>query len=311
MRKVFTFGETVYDVIFKNGKINSAKAGGAMLNSSVSLGRLGIDVNFISEIGDDNIGELIIQFLISNHVSVDYIYRFNQGKTPLAIAFLDDQQKASYSFYKIYPEKRLQQPLPKVTANDIVLFGSFFSLSPEIREPMISFVRKAKDSGAIIIYDPNIRKSHQNEIREFHKLIIENISLADIIRGSDEDFEAIFDVNNAKEAFGKIIGHGCEFLVYTSGSANVYLHTNSFTKISSVPVISPRSTIGAGDNFNAGIIFSLIRLGIFKKDLYKPDSLQCTEILKSGIALSQEVCKSYDNYISTAFAKRFLKHNVE
>jgi fructokinase len=307
MRKVFTIGETVYDIIFKNGRIQTGKAGGSMLNSSVSLGLLGIDVSFISEIGADQVGELINKFLIKNHVSTNFIYLFEDGKTPIALAFLDENQNAAYSFYKIYPGKRLQQPFPEITSGDIVLFGSFFSLSPQVRQPLIGFIKKARASGAIIIYDPNIRKSHKSEIPELQNLIYENISLADIIRGSDEDFKTMFGVNNFQEATEIFKNSGNQIFIYTAGGDNVRLFSNNATSSFSVPDIIPLSTIGAGDNFNAGIIYALLKQNIFRKDLNNLPSDQWYEIINTGIELSQEVCKSYNNYISASFAKRFVK----
>jgi fructokinase len=307
MRKVFTIGETVYDIIFKNGRIQTGKAGGSMLNSSVSLGLLGIDVSFISEIGADQVGELINKFLIKNHVSTNFIYLFEDGKTPIALAFLDENQNAAYSFYKIYPGKRLQQPFPEITSGDIVLFGSFFSLSPQVRQPLMGFIKKARASGAIIIYDPNIRKSHKSEIPELQNLIYENISLADIIRGSDEDFKTMFGVNNFQEATEIFKNSGNQIFIYTAGGDNVRLFSNNATSSFSVPDIIPLSTIGAGDNFNAGIIYALLKQNIFRKDLNNLPSDQWYEIINTGIELSQEVCKSYNNYISASFAKRFVK----
>ncbi len=50
MRKIYGIGETVFDIIFKNGQPQAAKPGGAMLNSSVSLGRIGLPVSFIVRI---------------------------------------------------------------------------------------------------------------------------------------------------------------------------------------------------------------------------------------------------------------------
>jgi len=307
MRKVFTIGETVFDIILKNGKIQTGKAGGSMLNSSVSLGRLGIDVSFVSEIGADKVGDLINKFLHENHVSTSFISRFDDGKTPIALAFLDQNQNASYSFYKIYPDKRLQQPFPEITSNDIVLFGSFFSISPQVRQPLIGFIKKASDSGAIILYDPNIRKPHRNEIPNLKNLIFENISFSDIIRGSDEDFKTMFDVSTFQEAAEITKNYGNPILIYTAGGDNVQLQADKETGYFSVPDIKPRSTIGAGDNFNAGIIYALLRQNIFKNDLKSLEKNQWRKIVNTGISLSQEVCKSYNNYISASFAKRFLK----
>ena len=60
-----------------------------MLNTSVSLGRLGLPVSFISEIGEDHVGLNIVDFLIENNVDTSFVYRFRDGKTALALAFLN------------------------------------------------------------------------------------------------------------------------------------------------------------------------------------------------------------------------------
>jgi fructokinase len=56
MRKVIGIGETVLDIIFKNGKPVSALPGGSTFNAMISLGRSGVKTNFISETGNDRVG---------------------------------------------------------------------------------------------------------------------------------------------------------------------------------------------------------------------------------------------------------------
>lgn len=297
LRKIYTIGETVYDIIISEGQIVAGKAGGSMLNASVSLGRLGMDVVFISEVGQDDLGELILNFLEENGVKTSFIQQFSDGRTPVALAFLDQNQNAKYTFYKQYPEKRFQQPFPVVTENDIVLFGSFFSLSPQVREPVMKFVKQAKDAGDIIIYDPNIRKPHSQEIPEFLTMIRENIALADIVRASDEDFQAIFDIRHPEKAFEVVQKCSKASLIFTCGGESVHLFSARFSKNYPVPAIEVVSTIGAGDNFNAGIAYSLIQQEIFRSDLATLKPANWDQIISSGISLSAEVCKSLDNYI--------------
>ena len=57
-RNVYTIGEATFDIIFKDSKPKDAKVGGSVLNTSVSLGRLGILVNFISAFGNDEVGNM-------------------------------------------------------------------------------------------------------------------------------------------------------------------------------------------------------------------------------------------------------------
>ena len=95
MRKIYTIGETVLDILFKNKLPFTAKAGGACLNTAVTLGRLNLPVYFIGEYGMDEVGNIIDQFLKDNHVSTQYVYRYYDGKSTLALAFLNENNDAS------------------------------------------------------------------------------------------------------------------------------------------------------------------------------------------------------------------------
>ena len=75
MRKIYGIGETVLDIIFKNGQPQAAKAGGSVLNSVISMGRIGLPVSFISEYGRDDVGNLIDTFLKDNGVNTSAVHR--------------------------------------------------------------------------------------------------------------------------------------------------------------------------------------------------------------------------------------------
>jgi fructokinase len=72
-----------------------------------------------------------------------------------------------------------------------------------------------------------------------------------------------------------------------------------------VPVVTPVSTVGAGDNFNAGILYGLIKYGIGHRDLEGLDADTWGKIVRCGMELSAEVCQSYSNYISPGFAGKY------
>ena len=94
MRKVIGIGETVLDIIFKNGQPIGAYPGGSTFNAIVSLGRSGISTKFISETGHDRVGEYIISFLKENGVDSDNVNIFPESKSPISLAFLDDNNDA-------------------------------------------------------------------------------------------------------------------------------------------------------------------------------------------------------------------------
>ncbi len=303
MPAIYTIGETVYDIIFKNDEPVTAKAGGTMLNTSVSLGRLGLPVSFVSEYASDRIGDIINGFLGDNGVDTKHIYRYRDGKTPVSLAFLNEQNDARYSFYKLYPDRRLEIKIPEFYRADILLFGGFYSLMAEVRTSLISFVRAARDAGAVIIYDPNIRSPHKDEIDELRDLVFENISLSNIVRGSDEDFKTIFNISDGKEAYKLLTNHGCEYLIYTKSNIGVEIHSPEGMVEVPVQKVATVSTIGAGDSFNAGLIYELFRAQMQSGD-FKEDDLG--KMVKTAITFGSHVCTHFENYISQEFAAKLM-----
>lgn len=304
MRKIYTIGETVLDILIKSNQPFAAKAGGACLNSAVTLGRLGLPVNFIGEYGLDEVGNLIDRFLKENNVSTEYVYRYFDGKSALALAFLNENNDASYDFYKIFPKKRLHIKLPEIEQDDIVLFGSFYAITAEVRDILIKFISLANKKKAIVLYDPNFRKTNLHELPKLKPLIQENISFSNIVRGSNEDFSFIFGSRNADDTF-ELIKEKSPILLYTASLKGVDLRTHKISKHFDTAKIDTISTIGAGDNFNAGIVYSLIKHQISYRSLNSIPEDIWDDIIQTAIEFATQVCMSYDNYISVEFAKNY------
>ena len=105
MRKIYAIGESLLDIIFREDQPQTAKAGGSMLNSVVSLGRMKLPVSFISEYGYDDVGNLIDKFLKENGVDTSFVHRYNDGNTSLALAFLNEKWKlgiVNSPLYKVW-----------------------------------------------------------------------------------------------------------------------------------------------------------------------------------------------------------------
>ncbi len=308
MRKIYGIGETVLDIIFKNGQPQAAKPGGAMLNSMVSLGRIGIPVHFISEYADDDVGSLIDSFLYDNGVDTSYVHHFRDGKTKLALAFLNEKNDATYTFYEKYSEKRLEITFPSISSEDIILCGSIYAITGEIREKFMNFIGSAHSNGAVIIYDPNFRSAHRHQLDRLKPMIVENMQMANLIRGSDEDFRNIFDARTPDESWQIVRNYtGC--LVYTANAEGVFVRTKGFSGCFPVRKITPVSTIGAGDNFNAGMMAAIYQNDISADELENMGADKWSEVISMGVDFATEVCMSYENYISGKFASEIKKAN--
>ena len=256
MRKVIGIGETVLDIIFRDEKPISALPGGSTFNAIISLGRSGVKASMISETGNDRIGQNIIKFMESNGIDASYVNVYPESKSPLSLAFLNDHNDADYIFYKDHPHDRIDYVYPEVNADDIVLFGSFFALNPVIRPQVYAFLDYARQRGAILYYDVNFRASHKNEVMKVTPNLLDNLEMADIVRGSSEDFEILFRQHDADTVYRSQIAFYTKKFIYTRSADPVEVRGDSgFSKQYPVLPTETVSTIGAGDNFNAGFIY--------------------------------------------------------
>ena len=128
-------------------------------------------------------------------------------------------------------------------------------------------------------------------------LIVENMQSAAIIRGSDEDFRNIFGSETPDEAWN-VARKYCNCLVYTANAEGVFVRTKSCSSRFPVKKIKPVSTIGAGDNFNAGMIAALYLNGITLDQIERMGVEEWSKVVSMGVEFASDVCMSYENYIS-------------
>ena len=309
MRKVIGIGETVLDIIFKGDQPVNAVPGGSTFNAIISLGRSGIETSFISETGNDRVGRMIIQFLKDNGCQADCVNVYPDSKSPLSLAFLNEQNDAEYIFYKDHPNDRLDFSYPDVQPDDLVLFGSYYALNPVIRPQVKGFLEYAHQRGAILYYDVNFRASHQHEVMRLTTNLLENFELADIVRGSSEDFEILFKKNDPDTVYRSQIMFYTKKFIYTRAAEPIELRADGGLK-KQYPIEKTEtvSTIGAGDNFNAGLLYGIIRHGITRRDIEQGlTEAQWDSIISDGMAFSAEVCRSIYNYVSPEFGARRIE----
>jgi fructokinase len=308
-RTVYAVGETVLDLVSDDGVAFRAVPGGSVLNASVSLGRMGATVQLVSEFGNDDAGRRIDSFLKSNGVQTQSCTRYPDHKTSLALAFLDESRKASYSFYHDSPVSLTHADLPYFRKEDILLFGSYYAVKPGRRDIVLKILKQAVEARSVIYYDLNIRKAHLAELDLLMPSFFNNIAVATIVKGSDEDFYQLFGLSDAEAIYERVRNY-CKILLVTNGSGPVQVVTPSHSKTYPVQQIQPVSTIGAGDNFNAGFIYGLSTSCILGEDMTELPVAALDRLVGCGLAFATEACMSEENYISGNFEGAFWEKYI-
>ncbi len=308
-RTIYCIGEAIYDIIIKDGKPKDASVGGALLNTAVSLGRLGMPVEYVGDTGDDPIGNLMSDFLSKNSVGIQHFVSYPGSRSRLAIAFIEDINHPKYVFYKLdapnLPDLHYPQ-LPE-KSNDIIVFGSFFGIKETIRKKLVEFLKDARQKGALIIYDPNFRPNHLPLLPKVQPFIEENIQLAHITKGSDDDFRMIFGTQDFDSTREILTNLGCKAFFYTANRNGIYYQLNELIGHYQSVEIEPVSAIGAGDAFNAGLAYSAFLFDINSHNFAEKVESNARLINKISDEFAVNVCLSIENYIGPDIVKTYHK----
>ena len=294
-KRVIGIGETVWDILFKDDQPLKAVPGGSTFNSIVSLGRAGVPCAMVTEAGGDHVGDLICRFLHDNGVSPEYVCRHEQVKSHISLAFLDEHNDAQYVFYKDHASVSLDGRMPVMSKDDVVLFGSFFAINPAIRPVVGGLLHAAREAGAWLYYDVNFRKPHIADLPNVLPNIEENMRLSDVVRGSTEDFGYLYGLHDGDAIYSRV-SRLCDTLILTDGARSIRVYTPDGCATYPVQAIETVSTVGAGDNFNAGYIYAMMR-GI-------DDPAARIEMAQRW---SQDVCRQIGNNISDALVASLQK----
>ena len=242
--------------------------GGAVFNTAIALGRLGVQTGMLTGLSTDLFGQQLMASLHANHVDTSLLVTSGRPTT-LAFVQLTDGQ-ATYTFYDENSAGRMldQADMPTLPDDVSTLYFGGISLVFEPGAEAYAALLKREAAARVVMLDPNIRPSFIRDIRRYRDRLDGMIALADIVKVSDEDLNWIYPGPQSlleKLDFVRQAGPSVVILTRSGSDASAFLKDG--TEIS-VPVdrVEVVDTIGAGDTFNAGVLAKLAELGLLIKD---------------------------------------------
>lgn len=266
-------GEALIDMLQRKSEAGEAAfapyVGGAVFNTAVALGRLGVQTQFFSGISSDFFGQMLLDSLTANNVGTRYVHVSDQPTT-LAFVRLTDGQ-ASYMFYDENSAGRLLSVdhLPELDDDVTALQFGAISLIPEPCGSAYEALLAREHSRRVTILDPNIRPGFIPDKDRHMQRMRRMIAMTDIVKVSDEDLAWFGESGTTHEIARRWIEaadeQGPKLILVTHGADGVTGYTSDLTvnvAAERVPVVD---TVGAGDTFTAGVLASLHEAGLLSK----------------------------------------------
>ncbi|MBP1851352.1 carbohydrate kinase family protein [Rhizobium halophytocola] len=263
-------GEALIDMLpretTRGEKAFAPYAGGAIFNTAIALGRLGIPSAFFTGLSDDMLGDILRDELKASHVDFTPCAISSRPCTIALVKLVDGH--ATYAFYDENTAGRMitEADLPALGDDCEALHFGAISLISEPCGSTYEALMVREHEKRVISLDPNIRPGFIKD-KEKHMARIQRMgAMSDILKFSDEDL-AWFGMEGDTDALAAHwLKAGAKLLVVTRGADGAV----GYTADSKVEVKSERvevvDTVGAGDTFDAGILASLKKQGLLTKE---------------------------------------------
>ncbi|MGB0411386.1 MAG: carbohydrate kinase family protein [Pikeienuella sp.] len=276
-------GEALIDMIPVTSTAGEAsfapKAGGAVFNTAIALGRLGGDVGLFTGVSDDLFGALLQTELRASGVATTHLVN---KKAPSTLAFVElNHGQAKYTFYSENAADTSLTPadVPRSAQPfDALFFGGISLCTDPSASTLQAFMRDHCDH-SVIMLDPNIRPTFISDETSYRSRLTDMIDTCDILKVSNEDLNWLIPGTFTVEDQIRHLAISQPKLIFVTKGAEGCTVYHGIRPIADMPAKSANvaDTIGAGDTFNAAILHSLAREGALTKKILKNPTAQILE----------------------------------
>lgn len=245
-----------------------ANPGGAPCNVLAMLQKLGHRTAFIGKVGDDIFGRMLKSTIEEAGIDSEGLIMDKDVHTTLAFVKTYEGGERDFSFYRnpgadmMLTEDDVREDI--IREARIFHFGTLSMTHEEVRKATKKAVAIAKDAGALISFDPNLRPPLWDDMEEARKQIEWGLSVCDILKIADNEGEFMTGESDPRKAavilherypnismFNITLGPEGSYHECGEGSVFVPAHIGSDTI----------ETTGAGDVFGACVLHAVLEKG--------------------------------------------------
>ncbi|CAL1361941.1 unnamed protein product [Linum trigynum] len=267
---IVSFGEMLIDFVPTVSGVSLAEApgflkapGGAPANVAIAVARLGGKAAFVGKLGDDEFGHMLAGILKENGVIGDGI-NFDKGaRTALAFVTLKADGDREFMFYRNPSADMLLQPeelnLELIRSAKVFHYGSISLIVEPCRSAHLKAMQEAKDAGALLSYDPNLRLPLWPSAEEAREQILSIWDKAEIIKVSDVELEFLTGSDKIDDASALSLWHdNLKLLLVTLGEKGCRYYTKGFHGSVEAFHVKAVDTTGAGDSFVGALLTKIV-----------------------------------------------------
>jgi fructokinase len=266
--------------------------GGSCLNVAVGMARLGAAAGFVGGLSTDLFGRMIAEHATASGVDLHYA-ALSAHQTTLAFVRIVEGE-SQYGFYDAgtasahWSYQRGSIPFKTIEAIHV---GSTTLVHERGAAETAALIADARRSSTIS-FDPNCRANLVQDWDGYRARMNAFVVGADIIKMSDVDFKYLYGDDAYAERAGAMLAQGASLVAVTRGTRGAQAwHREAGPIEVSAPAVTVVDTIGAGDSFQAALLFALAELScIERSSLAKIGAAELRKVLSFACRCAALTC---------------------
>ena len=191
---------TDYGISGQNNPVFEANPGGAPGNVLAMLAKLGKRTAFIGKVGDDMFGRMVTDALKKCGIDTRFILVDSSANTTLAFVRNAPDGEREFSFFRKPGADTMlcTEELPRELSGGckILHIGTLSLTHKPSKDATIAAVTAAKNTGALVSFDPNLRPLLWDALDDASKQISWGLSVCDIVKIADDELRFITGEND-------------------------------------------------------------------------------------------------------------------
>lgn len=239
--------------------------GGTVANLAVATSKLDLKTLIVAKVGDDTMGNLIIDTMKKNGVDSSAIVLDDDAFTTLSFVSLAADGERSFSFSRKYAAdirlNKSELDIDKMLNAKILHFSGMCMTDEPIKEATFYVLKKAKERDMIITLDVNYREKLWKSEEDYKEVMMSTLPYVTIFKAADDEALLLTGESSVEEAAKKISLKGPELIIISLGAEGSYYYYKGMQGKVSSYTVKPVDTTGAGDCFFAAFIYKVTKNG--------------------------------------------------
>lgn len=268
MSKIWVLGDAVVDLIPDGDNHYLRCAGGAPANVAVGVSRLGVEAGFIGRVGNDPLGKFMQETLQAEKVSTEQMILDPQQRTSTVVVGLDQGERSFTFMVNPSADQFLDvNDLPNFQQGEWLHCCSIALINDPSRSTTIEAIRRVKQAGGFVSFDPNLRESLWSSLDEMKNVVNSVVAMADVLKFSEEELTLLTNTTNLDDATKAVTSlYPEKLIIITLGKDGAIYHLNGKSQVVAGKALKPVDTTGAGDAFVSGLLAGLSQVSNWKEN---------------------------------------------